>query len=105
LDTFDGIVYAHETFDFLLHGEFPEGRMVALLKEAEAEISNLPWSPGEEGPNVSSRQQVMTLFRHYTLNRPAAATTRFATGRLVSGSGGRAQCALAVYISWAITAL
>ncbi|MSO99753.1 MAG: hypothetical protein EXR07_01695 [Acetobacteraceae bacterium] len=63
-------MYAHEAFDFLLHGEFPEGRMVVLLKEAEAEISNLPWSPGEEDPNVSSREQVMTLFRHYTLNRP-----------------------------------
>jgi hypothetical protein len=64
------LAYAHEVFDFLLDGEFPDARKVLLVQEARAEIVALPRSPGEEDPDVSSRQQIMSLFRRYTLHRP-----------------------------------
>jgi hypothetical protein len=61
---------AHEAFDFLSHGEFPDGRMALVLTEAESEIRSLLSSPSDEDPNVSSREQTMTLLRHYTLGGP-----------------------------------
>lgn len=64
------LVYAHEAFDFLLHGEFPDARKALLVKEAEAEILQLPRSPSEEDPHVSSAEQIMVLFRRYTINEP-----------------------------------
>jgi hypothetical protein len=70
LDTitaFGGLLVAHEVFDFLTHGEFPE-RCVFLLKDAEAEIRSLPRSPGEEDPDLSSFEQTMGLLRTYTVN-------------------------------------
>lgn len=73
LTTYEGLVYAHETFDFLSHDEFPDGRMALVIKEAVAEIREIPRSPSEEDPDVSSYQQIMTLLRHYTLNRPMRA--------------------------------
>jgi hypothetical protein len=70
LDTitaFGGLLVAHEVFDFLTHGEFPE-RCVFLLKDAEAEIRSLPRSPGEEDPDLSFFEQTMGLLRTYTVN-------------------------------------
>jgi hypothetical protein len=71
LDTllaFGGVSLAHEVFAFLLDGEFPD-RRVLLTPEAETELRNLPRSPGEEDPDVSSHQQVLTLFRTFTIDR------------------------------------
>ncbi len=68
--TFGGLVDAHEAFDFLLDGEFPEGRKARLVAEAQQEVLALPRSPSEEDPDVSSQEQVMNLLRRYTINQP-----------------------------------
>lgn len=45
----------------------------------------LPGSPSEEYPDVSSYDQIMTLLRHYTLNRPMLPTRDYGQCHRASG--------------------
>jgi hypothetical protein len=64
---YGALVAADEAFDFLLSGEFADERKIFLLEDAAHEIKNMPRSPSDEDPHVSSQEQVMTLFRVFTL--------------------------------------
>lgn len=70
LITYGGLLVAHDVLPLLLANEFPEGHKVFLLKEANDEISTLPYAPADEYPGQHSREQITTLLSNYTVGGP-----------------------------------